>query len=392
MGLAIVKFNDDATRDHVLENGILQFDRKPVIIRPWSADLSVVRLVRSVPLWIRLHDLGLQYWGSKCLSALVSTIGKPIMVDKFTREHSRIQFDRVLVEMEVTDNPPRSIQFLNELGQIMEQGVEYEWLPIKCKTCSGFGHSVMDCRKELKTQWVKKDPTTKEELKNRMNTGEIEPTGIEPAVLTSTKMERVQVINIELEGVQVINTEGSQPNSLDRTDEDKGTQNSKNWLTPKRVATHSKQGQVANSNVKISGQGQQKMNKFEVLQEQMIGGKEDTKMKGNKIIEFMEQKLPNWEFFTSSVTEGRILIVWRKVFVRVTILEKSNQFVHYLVKMVGQNQVFYVTFVYGLNSIDGRRSLWEGLQRLSLLDEAWIILGDFNAPFSSMDKSGGKPI
>ncbi|XP_062103920.1 uncharacterized protein LOC133815046 [Humulus lupulus] len=123
-----------------------------------------------------------------------------------------------------------------------------------------------------------------------------------------------------------------------------------------------------------------------------VGGFLETKMKGNKIIEFMEQKLPNWEFYTSSVTEGRILIVWRKVFVRVTILEKSNQFVHCLVKMAGQKQFFYVTFVYGLNSINGRRSLWEGLQRLSLLDKAWIILGDFNGPFSGMDRSGGNPI
>ncbi|XP_062093654.1 uncharacterized protein LOC133799673 [Humulus lupulus] len=41
---------------------------------------------------------------------------------------------------------------------------------------------------------------------------------------------------------------------------------------------------------------------------------------------------------------------------------------------------------------EGRRRLWDGLQRLSLLNEAWIILGDFNAPFSGMDRSGGNPI
>ncbi|XP_062086162.1 uncharacterized protein LOC133792269 [Humulus lupulus] len=157
MRLTMVKFNDEATRDQVLEDGILHFDRKPVIIRPWSADLSAICLVRSVLLWIRLPDLGLQYWGSKCLSALVSTLGKPIMVDKFTRDRSRIQFASVLVEMEVTDNPPRNIQFLNEFGQIMEQEVEYEWLPIKCKACSGFGHAEMECRKELKAKWVKKE-------------------------------------------------------------------------------------------------------------------------------------------------------------------------------------------------------------------------------------------
>ncbi|XP_062093865.1 uncharacterized protein LOC133799892 [Humulus lupulus] len=120
LGLTLVKFNDEATRDHVLENGVIHFDRKPVIVRPWTADLSAIRLVRSVPLWIRLHDLGLQYWGSKCLSVLVSTIGKPLMVDKFTKERSRIEFARVLMEMEITDNPPQSFQFINEHGQVVD--------------------------------------------------------------------------------------------------------------------------------------------------------------------------------------------------------------------------------------------------------------------------------
>ncbi|KAM6556565.1 hypothetical protein CsatB_003584 [Cannabis sativa] len=32
MGLTMVKFNDEATRDEVLENGVIQFDRKPVIV------------------------------------------------------------------------------------------------------------------------------------------------------------------------------------------------------------------------------------------------------------------------------------------------------------------------------------------------------------------------
>ncbi|XP_062080985.1 uncharacterized protein LOC133785786 [Humulus lupulus] len=122
----------------------------------------------------------------------------------------------------------------------------------------------MDCRKELKTQWVKKDTMAKEEVKDRRSKENAEPEAVEPAVL---------------------------------------------------ITTHSKQGQVADINAKLSRPRQKKLNKFEVLQEQVNGSKED-----------------------------------------------------------------------------GRRSLWEGLQRLSLLDKAWIILGDFNAHFSGMDKSGGKPI
>ncbi|XP_062118352.1 uncharacterized protein LOC133831968 [Humulus lupulus] len=115
-------------------------------------------------------------------------------------------------------------------------------------------------------------------------------------------------------------------------------------------------------------------------------------MKGNKIRKFMEHQFPNWEFHTSSVIEGRLLIVWRKIFVKVKIIEESNQFDHCLVKMAGVQQDFVVTFVYGFNSIEGRRDLWEGLQRLALMDKAWLVLGDFNAHFSGKDRSGGKPI
>ncbi|KAF4370980.1 hypothetical protein F8388_002873 [Cannabis sativa] len=85
------KFNDTMTRDMVLEEGVVQFDKKkkkPIIIRPWSTDITALSLVKLVPLWIRLHDLGLHYWGNKCLSAIVSTIGKPIMTDKITKERS----------------------------------------------------------------------------------------------------------------------------------------------------------------------------------------------------------------------------------------------------------------------------------------------------------------
>ncbi|XP_030502339.1 uncharacterized protein LOC115717493 [Cannabis sativa] len=157
-GLVMVKFQDEVTRDEVLEAGVLQFDRKPVIVRPWTTDLNAVKLVRSVPLWIRLHDLGLQYWGNKSLSALVSTIGKPIMVDQHTKDRTRIQFARILVEMDISDSPPRSFQFLNEYGQLIEQRIDYEWLPVKCKNCLGFGHIMADCRRdEMKKKLTSKD-------------------------------------------------------------------------------------------------------------------------------------------------------------------------------------------------------------------------------------------
>ncbi|XP_062100318.1 uncharacterized protein LOC133806207 [Humulus lupulus] len=106
----------------------------------------------------------------------------------------------------------------------------------------------------------------------------------------------------------------------------------------------------------------------------------------------MDSQFPHWDFHTSSIIEGRLLIIWRRLNVKITILEESTQAVHCLVRVMGVQQDFGVTFVYGFNSIEGRRSLWDGLQRPSHLVKSWLYLGDFNSPFSGKDRIGGKPI
>uniref|UniRef100_A0A803Q9J7 DUF4283 domain-containing protein n=1 Tax=Cannabis sativa TaxID=3483 RepID=A0A803Q9J7_CANSA len=104
-GFTLVNFKDEVTRYIILETGVTQFDRKPVILRPWSEDMDTTQMIRSVPVWVKLNDLCLQYWGKKNLSSLVSTIGKPIMAGKVTLERSMIKFVRVLVDVEIKDEP-----------------------------------------------------------------------------------------------------------------------------------------------------------------------------------------------------------------------------------------------------------------------------------------------
>ncbi|XP_062080725.1 uncharacterized protein LOC133785513 [Humulus lupulus] len=164
-GYNLVKFRDEATRDLVLEAGVLHFDRKLVKVKPWTADLDTLKAVKSVPVWIRLPGLGLQYWGTKCLSALMSTIGNLILVDKVTKDRTMMQFARVLVEIEITEKVPKSIQFINEKGQPMEQLLEFEWLPTQCKECRVFGHTEMMCNRKQKEIWRQKSRNEEEETK-----------------------------------------------------------------------------------------------------------------------------------------------------------------------------------------------------------------------------------
>ncbi|XP_062101816.1 uncharacterized protein LOC133807782 [Humulus lupulus] len=120
-----------------------------------------------------------------------------------------------------------------------------------------------------------------------------------------------------------------------------------------------------------------------------IGGLMETKLRGKKIDEFMEHRFPNWDYFTSPGTEGRLLILWRKGIANMSILEDSPQLVHCQIRLVGHKTSFFVTFVYGFHSIDTRRSLWHDLSRLSLSVKSWMVIGNFNAPFSVGDRTGG---
>ncbi|XP_062080424.1 uncharacterized protein LOC133785186 [Humulus lupulus] len=408
IGLTMVKFNDDATRDRVLETGILHFDRKPVIIRPWSSDLSAFRMIRSVPLWIQLQDLGLQYWGIKCLSALVSTLGKPIMVDKFTRERSRVQFARIMVEMEINDNPPRTIQFLNEHGQLLEQGVEYEWLPKKCKTYAGYGHTMADCRKEQKDQGkLKVSPSKSSEMIGR-DKGK-DDTNVS-AVTRKDKGKEGVVISAGISSSKKssINEEmvaGKIQHITEVSPDENGKIGSKTvWQSPKKVVY--KQGkadrrrQRDNSGSVASGKPQSSY--FMVLQDQVevlnlcsenkvgVGALLETKMRGSKVIEMMANRFLNWEYYSSSITEGKILIIWRRAFVKVTVVEETSQFVHCQVRMADLNFPFSVMFVYGRNTLEERKNLWHNLP-MSTAD-GWVILGDVNAVFKANERDGGKPV
>ncbi|XP_062104315.1 uncharacterized protein LOC133815494 [Humulus lupulus] len=123
-----------------------------------------------------------------------------------------------------------------------------------------------------------------------------------------------------------------------------------------------------------------------------VGALLETKLKDNKIKGMMMNKFSSWDYYNSPTIEGRLLIIWRKSFVRVIVIAESSQFVHCYVKMSGQEEAFYVTFVYGLNTNDERKSLCVDLLSLRFPMKPWLLLEDFNAVFNIEDRSGGNPI
>ncbi|XP_062118721.1 uncharacterized protein LOC133832388 [Humulus lupulus] len=110
----------------------------------WNS--SVKDDIRTIPIWIQVHNLDLKYWG-RSLYKIVRQIGKPIREDTATKNRDRLQFARVMVEVNVSQAFPSTISFVNEKTEVIRLDVVYEWKPTCCSVCKGMGHEDTNCRK-----------------------------------------------------------------------------------------------------------------------------------------------------------------------------------------------------------------------------------------------------
>ncbi|GLT72076.1 hypothetical protein SLA2020_440390 [Shorea laevis] len=92
--------------------------------------------VTSIPVWIKLHNLPMQFWTATCLSHVASGVGKPLCADSVTEEQLRLGFARVLVEVNFNYDFPKEIEIVGADGSPVIVGIEYPWLPLKCKNVS----------------------------------------------------------------------------------------------------------------------------------------------------------------------------------------------------------------------------------------------------------------
>ena len=100
----------------------------------------------TIPIWVNIYNIPLEYWNPEGLSYIASAIGKPLHVHQMTASCRRISFARMCVEVNAEfelikdfdiefEDPSTGEQFLITLK------VEYQWSPIRCAKCKKFGHN-----------------------------------------------------------------------------------------------------------------------------------------------------------------------------------------------------------------------------------------------------------
>lgn len=117
-----------------------------------------------MPVWVKLPGLHLSLWNKVTLEKVLSFVGKPLATDKFTASKERLAYARVLVEMEISDTVPTFIPIMMPHG-LVQQAIEFEWLPVKCSKCCLLGHFAEKCVVPLKKQWKAKNPGVQQPTK-----------------------------------------------------------------------------------------------------------------------------------------------------------------------------------------------------------------------------------
>ena len=86
-------------------------------------------------------------------------------------------------------------------------------------------------------------------------------------------------------------------------------------------------------------------------------------------------------------------MVWDDNWYEVKVITSSAQLLHCQVNERSKNYQFIVTIVYGLNTVEQRKSLWQEMKILSQsVTQPWLIAGDFNAILSTKDRLNGGPV
>ncbi|XP_050238259.1 uncharacterized protein LOC126687745 [Mercurialis annua] len=102
--------------------------------------------ISYVPLWIQLPGLPWEFWTIEILSKIRSFCGTPLYSDQCTISKVKLNFARVLVEMEVAGPFPEVPDLQDENGNVFKQKIVYEWRPLFCDKCYRMGHSIKNCR------------------------------------------------------------------------------------------------------------------------------------------------------------------------------------------------------------------------------------------------------
>lgn len=171
-GLYLFKFRELEGMNHVLESGPWLVNNKPLMVQKWDPSVIIDRRDPEVlPCWIKLHNVPVEAWTVKGISAIASSLGNPLIMDKTTARMcsegtGNIGFARVLVEIKADREFKEKIEICyKDNGLLIRNSkfvnVEYSWKPPRCSHCKVYGHTDSTCGMNVRKEDGKNESSDK---------------------------------------------------------------------------------------------------------------------------------------------------------------------------------------------------------------------------------------
>lgn len=155
-GTYLFKFNNDEGLNHVLDSGPWMVNNKALLVQKWDPSVCMDKSEpTTLPLWVKLYNMPMEAWCIKGVSAIASSLGKPLIMDKVTTKmcydgNGRLGLARVLVEVRADKELKKENEICYKNKDLVTTGskfvkVEYAWTLPTCKKCKVFGHMDSTC-------------------------------------------------------------------------------------------------------------------------------------------------------------------------------------------------------------------------------------------------------
>ncbi|GLJ42558.1 hypothetical protein SUGI_0882270 [Cryptomeria japonica] len=122
-GFFVIIFVEKEERDKALNAKNWYFEKFPLYIQPWTSNFNPLKLViYDSPVWIRLFNLPIEYWGDPCLEKIGRTLGTLLEIDEGIIDKDSYVYARMRIATKDSElvNPEREAILNPGITQLVE--------------------------------------------------------------------------------------------------------------------------------------------------------------------------------------------------------------------------------------------------------------------------------
>ena len=87
----------------ILEGGPWIIAGRYLVLRWWTQGMPMVKdALTTIPVWVQLYGIPLEYWSAKGMSYIGSVVGAPLYADAPTEQGTRLKFARLCIEIDAS--------------------------------------------------------------------------------------------------------------------------------------------------------------------------------------------------------------------------------------------------------------------------------------------------